>query len=305
MILGTTSISGRIVENVFLYIAVISISLLALITFLMIYFVVRYHWKKNSNPVNIQGSAWLEILWTVVPTFLVLTMFYYGLTGFETLKKVPEGAMKVKVISRMWSWEFEYEKGVKGEELKVPAGKPILLILTSEDVIHSFYVPALRIKQDAVPGMENHLWFKTSATGTYDVLCAEYCGLKHSYMLTKLYVIPEEEFNKWYEGKLIERKAPEVKLRDAQLLKEKGCIACHSIDGTPSVGPTLKGIFGKSVVVLSKGKERMLVSDEEYLRKSIMEPNADLVKGFPPLMPPAKLSDEEINQIINYIKGLK
>jgi len=304
MISGTTSLSGRIVENVFIYIGVISVSLLVLITFLMIYFLIRYRRKRNPEPADIRGSTWLEIVWTAVPTFLVLTMFYYGLTGFETLRKVPEGAMKVKVTSRMWSWGFEYENGVRGEELKVPAGKPIHLILTSVDVIHSFYVPALRIKQDALPGMENHLWFKTTKAGTYDVLCAEYCGLRHSYMLSKLYVLPEEEFDKWYEDKLRE-KARERIPQGAQLFQEKGCKVCHSIDGTTLVGPTLKGLFGKTIVVMKDGKEQTFGANEDYLRRSILEPNADVVKGFPPIMPPQKLSDEEVNEIITYIKGLK
>jgi cytochrome c oxidase subunit 2 len=271
----------------------------------MVYFVIRYRKKRNPQPSDIHENTWLEIIWTVVPTLLVLSMFYYGLTGFETLRKVPEGAMKVKVISRMWSWGFEYENGVKGEELKVPVGKPIQLILTSEDVIHSFYVPALRIKQDALPGMENHLWFKTAETGTYDVLCAEYCGLRHSYMLTKLYVLPEEEFTEWYEGKLKGIKTLKDKDRGPQLFQEKGCMACHSIDGTPRVGPTLKGLFGKTVIVMTEGKERNIVADEAYLRRSILEPNADAVKGFPPIMPLEKITDDEINEVIQYIKGLK
>jgi len=306
MISGTTSLSGRIVENVFIYIGVISVSLLMLITFLMIYFLIRYRRKRNPQPADIRGSTWLEIVWTVVPTFLVLTMFYYGLTGFETLRKVPEGAMKVRVTSRMWSWGFEYENGVKGEELKVPAGKPIHLILTSVDVIHSFYVPALRIKQDALPGMENHLWFKTTKPGTYDVLCAEYCGLRHSYMLSKLYVLPEEEFDEWYEDKLSE-KARERIPRGAQLFQEKGCKVCHSIDGATGIGPTVKGLFGKTVTVLTDGKERKAMADEAYLRKSILEPNADVVVGFPPIMPSQEglLTDQEIDTLIRYLKELK
>jgi len=305
MIFGATSISGRVVENVFIYIGVISVSLLMLITFLIIYFLIRYRRKKNPQPADIRGNTWLEIVWTAVPTFLVLTMFYYGLTGFERLRKVPEGAMKVKVISRMWSWGFEYENGVKSEELKVPVGKPIQLILTSEDVIHSFYIPSLRIKQDALPGMENHLWFEAGRTGVYDVLCAEYCGLRHSYMTTKLVVFSEEEFNQWYESKSEEKKARKAIPPGVQLFQEKGCMACHSIDGTPMVGPTLKGIFGKSVVVLSDGKEQTLMANEEYLRKSIVEPNADVVKGFPPIMPTLKMPEGEIDNLIRYMKELK
>jgi cytochrome c oxidase subunit 2 len=305
MISTTTSISGRVVENVFIYIGLISVFLLMLIAFLIIYFVIRYRAKKNPHPADIRGSVWLEIVWTAVPTFLVLTMFYYGLTGFERLRKVPEGAMKIRVTSRMWSWGFEYENGMKVEDLKVPVGKPIHLILTSEDVIHSFYVPALRIKQDALPGMENHLWFEATRAGTYDVLCAEYCGLRHSYMLTKLVVLSEEEFNAWYESGLKKKGARKATPPGAQLFQEKGCRACHSTDGAPGAGPTLKGIFGKSVVVLTEGKERTLVADEAYLRKSILEPNADVVKGFPSIMPAQKMPENEIDHLIHYMKELK
>ncbi len=271
----------------------------------MVYFVIRYHRKRNPRAENIEGSTWLEILWTIVPTILVLTMFYYGLKGFQSLKKIPEDAMKVKVTARQWSWLFEYENGLKTSELRVPVGKPIALALTSQDVIHSFYIPSFKVKQDAVPGMTNHLWFKPIETGTYDVLCAEYCGLQHSYMLTKVIVLPEEEFKKWYEeGGKKEAMIPPSGLK---LFEAKGCKACHSIDGSQLVGPTVKGLFQKKVTVLTEGKERQVLADETYLRKSLLEPNADIVKGFPPIMPSQKgfLTEEETKEIIQYIKGLK
>jgi cytochrome c oxidase subunit 2 len=306
MISGATGLSGRIVENVFLYIAAIAVFLLVLITFLMVYFVIRYRRNRNPEPEDIEGSFWLEITWTIVPTLLVMTMFYYGYTGFSTLKKTPEGAMRVKVTARQWSWLFEYENGVKADELKVPVGKPINLLLTSQDVIHSFYMPAFKIKQDAVPGMVNHLWFEPTEVGTYDVLCAEYCGMQHSYMLTKVTVVPEEEFNQWYQ-KGVEEKAAKIPSRGIQLFQEKGCRACHSVDGTPLVGPTVKGLFGKTVTVLTEGKERQVMADEGYLKKSLIEPNADVVKGFPPIMPSQKglITDEELEGIVTYLKELK
>jgi cytochrome c oxidase subunit 2 len=298
-------LSSRIVENVFLYIAAIAVFLLVLITFFMVYFVIRYHRKRHPQPKDIKGSTWLEILWTIVPTLLVLTMFYYGLKGFQSMKKIPEDAMKVKVLARQWSWLFEYENGLKASELRVPVGKATHLALASQDVIHSLYIPAFKVKQDAVPGMVNHLWFKPMEVGTYDVLCAEYCGLQHSYMLTKVIVLPEEEFKKWYkEGGEREAKLPPSGLK---LFEEKGCKACHSTDGSQLVGPTVKGLFGKTVMVLTEGKERPVKADEVYLRKSLLEPNADIVKGFPPIMPSQKglLTEREANEIIQYLKGLK
>jgi cytochrome c oxidase subunit 2 len=148
-----TGLSGTIVDNVFYFILAICVFLLALITFLMVYFIFRYRKEKNPHPKNIEGNVWLEVTWTIAPTLLVLAMFYYGLTGFEFLRKVPQGAMVVNVIARQWSWLFQYENGIQETELRVPVGKPVKLLITSKDVIHSFYVPALRIKQDAVPGM--------------------------------------------------------------------------------------------------------------------------------------------------------
>jgi cytochrome c oxidase subunit 2 len=301
---GATGLSGRVVDNVFLYILVICIFLLGLITFLMVYFVIHYRREKHPQPADIEGSTWLEVTWTVIPTLIVLTMFYYGLTGFEFLKKVPEGAMVVKVIARQWSWLFEYANGIKDMELKVPVGKPVKLLLTSQDVIHGFYAPAFRIKQDAVPGMTNYLWFQPTQAGEFDVMCSQYCGLEHSHMLTKIVVLPEEEFTKWYQSRQ-QQPAPVVSVSGGELYLTKGCAACHSTDGSPRVGPTWKGLYGKHVKVMTAGKERTVTVDEAYLRRSIEDPNADISVGYPPVMPKEKLTEEEMKGLLNYIESLK
>ncbi len=300
-----TGLSGGVVDQVFFYILAITIFLLGLITFLMVYFVIRYRKERNPRPSDVHENIWLEIIWTVIPTLLVLTMFYYGMTGFNFLKKAPADAMKVKVVARQWSWLFEYENGIKTTELMVPVGKPVKLSLTSQDVIHGFYAPAFRVKQDVVPGMTNTLWFQPTEVGSFDVFCTQYCGLQHATMSTKIVVLPTEEFRQWYQKGKEEIEATKGKPRGAQLFQEKGCIVCHSIDDTPRAGPTLKGLFGKNVTVMIEGKEQNLLADERYLRKSLLEPNAEVVKGYPPIMPLGDLKEEEINELINYMKELK
>jgi cytochrome c oxidase subunit 2 len=231
-------------------------------------------------------------------------MFYYGLTGFQFLKKVPEGSMAIKVMARQWSWLFQYENGAKDSELRVPVGRPIKLILTSEDVIHGFYAPAFRIKQDAVPRMETYLWFQPTQTGTFDVLCSQYCGLEHSHMLTKIVVLPEEDFGKWYQGKK-EEVALKGPSQGPKLYQEKGCFACHSTDGSPRVGPTFKGLLGKKEKVIIGGKGETVIIDEAFIRKFISEPNVVHIEGYPPVMPKISMTDEELTALVDYIKSLK
>jgi cytochrome c oxidase subunit 2 len=301
---GATGISGRIVDNVFLYILIICVFLLGLITFLMVYFVIRYRREKHPKPVDIEGSLWLEITWTVIPTLIVLTMFYYGMTGFEFLKKVPPGAMTVNVIARQWSWLFKYENGIQDPELRVPVGKPIKLLLHSLDVIHGFYIPAFRIKQDVVPGMTNYLWFQPTQVGTFDIMCSQYCGLEHSHMLSKMIVLPQEEFAKWYQGKQ-EKVALEGPSLGPKLYQEKGCVGCHSTDGSPRVGPTFKGLFGKSEEVIKAGRETKVVVDESFIRNYIEDPNTIRIEGYPSIMPKITMTKEELKTLVDYIKSLK
>ncbi|MBN1299663.1 MAG: cytochrome c oxidase subunit II [Melioribacteraceae bacterium] len=186
------------VDFVFLYIVGISVILLLGITAVMIYFVFKFNRKKGHKPKDIHGSILLETIWIAIPTVLVLSMFYFGYIGYEELRDIPDDAMQVEVIARMWEWDFRYENGKVTKELYVPLSKPIKLVMESVDVNHSFYIPAFRIKEDVIAGKKNVLGFTPSRIGEYDVACAEYCGLQHSMMYTKVIVMPEREFEEWY-----------------------------------------------------------------------------------------------------------
>jgi len=288
------------VDFVFLFIAAISIGLLLFITFLMVYFVVKYHRSKNTKPVNIHGNTLLEIVWTVLPTALVMMMFYYGWAGFVPMREVPKDAMKVKVIAQMWSWMFEYENGKISDRLIVPVNKPVYLALYSSDVLHSFYVPAFRVKEDVVPGRNQYTWFEATKMGSYDILCAEFCGERHAYMLGKVDVLNQAKFQEWYD-----KIDPAQAAGKRDLIKLKGCLACHTTDGTKLVGPSFKGMWGKTVKVKTDGKFRNIKRDEKYIERSIYFPNKDIVDGFQPMMPSQKglVNEQELKRIIQQLKG--
>lgn len=185
-------------DTTFLLIVAVSIVLLLIVSVSMVYFVIRYNKKKNPKASNISGNTRLEILWTAIPTLLVLGMFFSGYVGFKNLRTPPDDAFVVKVTGRMWVWSFEYENGKKSDTLYVPLSKPIKVLITSNDVNHSFYLPDFRVKEDAVPGRVNMLWFKPQQVGTYNIACAEYCGLSHYNMYAKLVVMDDTDFQRWY-----------------------------------------------------------------------------------------------------------
>ncbi len=298
------------VNNVFIYILVFSVLLFFAIVFLMLFFAIRYRKSRNPQPTEIPGHSGLEVLWIVLATLLVLTMFVYGVAGFRTLRGAPGDSLQVKVDSRQWAWSFEYPNGLKSADLVVPLGRDLRLEMTARDVIHSFYVPALRIKQDTVPGMTTYAWFKATQPGTFDILCAEYCGERHSAMLSKLIVLPPEQFAQWYSGQPVEAaglSAPTATPAGEALLQQRGCLGCHSTDGSTLAGPTFKGLFGRSEEVITAGRRRRLTVDDAYIRSSILTPSVDLVVGFRDIMPPGKpeLTDQEIEQIVAYLHGLR
>jgi len=189
------------VDAIFLFTLIVSIFFLVLITGLMIYFVVKFSRKRNPKATNLHGNVGLEIAWTVIPTILVLIMFWYGWVGYENMSEVPEDALPIQVTAQMWKWGFKYENGKTFDTLYVPVNKAIKLNLTSLDVTHAFYIPKFRIKKDVYPNQARTVWFRAEELGSFDIACAEYCGLNHSYMYNKINVISEADFNKWLNTK--------------------------------------------------------------------------------------------------------
>lgn len=292
------------IDPVFMFIFGACLVLLIGITAAVLYFVVRYHRSRAPQATSdAEGNLWLEIVWTVLPTLLVLGMFYYGWSGYLSLRNVPEGAMEVTATARMWSWSFSYPNGATSPKLYVPVGKPVRVNLVSQDVIHGFFLPAFRVKRDVVPGMKNHAWFMAPKAGSYDLFCSQYCGTRHSAMITTVEALPEADFAVWLQRGAAGGAA--AKIDGRKLVEEKGCLGCHSLDGSPGVGPSFKGIMGRSEVVVTNGAERAIIVDEAYLKHSVLEPGEDLVKGFPPIMPPFPLKEEEIAALVQYLKELK
>jgi cytochrome c oxidase subunit 2 len=287
------------VDPVFKFIFGASIILLLGITATTVAFVIRYHRSRAPEPTSRASSnIWLEIVWSVLPTVLVMAMFYYGWSGYLTLRNVPKDAMEVTATARMWSWSFTYANGKTSPKLYVPVGKPVLVDLVSQDVLHGFFIPAFRVKHDVVPGMKNHVWFVATRAGSYDLFCSVYCGLEHSAMISTVEALSPADFAAWLQQEGGAENAGK------ELLEKHGCLGCHSLDGTPKVGPTLKGVWGRSVTVVTGRTERTITVDEAYLRRSILEPNADVVKGFPPVMPSfaGKLTDADIMAIISFLR---
>ncbi len=302
------------VDTAFIIILSIIFFFLIGLTATLIYFIIRYRESKNPVASQIHGNNTLEVIWTVIPLILVMAMFYFGWTGWKPMESdPPENAIHIETTARMWKWIFKYEDGRRSDTLVIPAGTPISLDMNALDVIHSLYIPAFRLKKDIVPGTPRNAWFIANSPGKYDLFCTEYCGLEHSSMITTVIVLTQEDYDKWYvdSTSVLADASSEVVNTSSlgkQIVQQIGCNACHSADGTKIVGPSYLGLYGKSEIVITNGQERDITIDEEYIRRSILDPNADVVKGYNKglmLSYKDQLKDEEINLIIEYIKSLK
>jgi cytochrome c oxidase subunit II len=290
------------VDALFFFLVAVALFFASLIFFLLILFAVKYRRRSDEEqPRPVEGHLPLEILWTAVPLGLTMVMFVWGAMLFFEIYHPPSNALEINVVGKQWMWKIQHPEGQREiNELHVPVGRPVKLTMTSEDVIHDFFVPAFRVKKDVLPGGYTTIWFQATKAGEYHLFCSQYCGTQHSGMIGKVVVMELSQYEDWLSGG-----PKEVSLATAgeMLFQRLGCGTCHRPDGTGQ-GPSLVGLFGKPVN-LQGG--RTVTADESYIRESILDPRAKIVAKYPPVMPTFKglVSEDGLLQIIAYIKSLQ
>jgi len=289
------------VDALFYFLVALSLFFGLLIAFLIVYFAVKYRRRPGrERGVSTEANVWLEIFWTAAPLSITMVLFFWGATIFFDQTRPPLGAIDIAVVGRQWMWKLQHPEGQREiDELHVPVGRPVKLTMTSEDVIHSFFVPAFRIKMDVIPGRYTTAWFEATKEGEYRILCSQYCGTQHAGMLGRVVAMTPTDYQQWLGGGATGVSAAQA---GQNLFLRLGCATCHKPDGT-SQGPSLAGLFGKTVKLQGGGT---VVADEGYIRESILDPHAKIVAGFQPVMPTFKglVSEEGILQLIAYIKSL-
>jgi cytochrome c oxidase subunit 2 len=296
---SASTISGR-VDDLYFFLIGVSLFFGLLICALIVSFSVRFRRSKNPEAVQIEGSLKLEVFWTAVPLALSMVMFGWGSKLFFDSARAPEGVMDVYVTAKQWMWKFQHPTGQREiDNLHVPVNTAIRLTMHSEDVIHSFFVPAFRTKRDVVPGRTAMTWFQATKVGEYHLFCAEYCGTKHSGMIGTVHVLEQSEYERWLTGVPAGQTPVEA---GKALFSQLRCDTCHS-DQSGARGPSLAGRFGQTIKLKGGGT---VVFDEDYTRESIVRPAAKVVDGFDPLMPTyeGQVNTEQIVQLIAYIKSL-
>lgn len=292
---------------------VISILFFLLLMGMMFTFIIKYRRKSDYDVTSDRDhNVRLEIAWTVIPLLLCIYLFFVGFKGYLYASVPPRDSYEIQVVGQKWFWTFTYPNGVTSSELTVPEDRPIKLIMSSQDVIHSFFVPEMRVKRDVIPGLYTTLWFEPKEPFESTVFCAEYCGgggdgrqgSGHSGMWTRIHVLTGSDFDSW----LIKKEEEDMNMPPAELGKklfaERGCVGCHTLDGSKGNGPTFKGLFGRQEK-MSDGQA--IDVDENYLHESILKSQAKLVAGFPPIMPAfeGQLREKQVTALIEFIKTVK
>jgi len=311
-----STLAGR-VDAIYFFLVAVSGFFSLLIFGAVIYFAIKYHHRAGEEhaPGLVNDNLALEIAWTVVPLALTMIMFVWGAKVYFSMSRPPNDSLEIFVVGRQWMWKFQHPDGQREiNELHVPLGQPVKLVIASEDVIHSFYVPAFRVKQDAVPGRYTTVWFEATKTGRFHMFCAEYCGTQHSGMIGRIVVLEPVQYAAWLSGdtavpgaamaaSTLARAEGSVADRGHRLFQQLGCASCHLPD-RQGIGPLLNGVFGKPVR-LQDG--RTTLADESYIRESILQPQTKITAGFQALMPSfqGRVNEEELMQLLAYIKSLK
>src|SRR6266404_2412600 len=293
-----STIAGQ-VDALYIYLVLVSAVMTLLIFVAVAVLAIKYRRRPGVAPHPIEGSPILEISWSVIPFGVMITFFIWGAVIFFKERTPPANATEVYVVAKQWMWKIEHMEGQREiNELHVPTGQNVKLIMTSQDVIHSFFIPAFRIKQDVLPGRYTTLWFNATKPGRYHLFCAEYCGTQHSGMVGDIIVMEPQQYAQWMAG------GPSAPLQETgkQLFSQLGCVTCHRSD-VQGRGPNLVGIYNKPVL-LEDG--RTVIADENYVRESILDPTAKIVSGFKPVMPTFQglVSDEQLNALVAYVKLL-
>ena len=288
------------VDALYVFLVVLSTLMSMAIFTMIVVFAVRFRRRRGVEAEQIEGSTPLEVTWSVVPLGIFMAIFLWGAAIYFQERTPPQGATDVYVVAKQWMWKLQHQEGAREiNELHIPVGENVRMIMTSQDVIHSFYVPAFRIKQDVLPGRYTTAWFHATKPGTYHLFCAEYCGTQHSGMIGQVVVMEPAQYQAWLSGGSASGSLAET---GQALFQQLGCSTCHRSD-TQGRGPNLAGVFGKPVQ-LDDG--RTVMADENYVRESILSPAAKIVVGFKPIMPTFQgmVSEEQLNALVAYVKSL-
>lgn len=293
------STMARNVDALYIFLLIVTGMMTLLVFSFLLFFAARYRHRPGVRAEQIEGSTPLEITWSVIPFLIFMVIFAWGALVYFKERTPPADATEVYVVAKQWMWKLEHAEGQREiNELHVPVGRDVKLIMTSQDVIHSFYIPAFRVKQDVLPGRYTVEWFRATKPGVYHLFCAEYCGTQHSGMVGDIVVQEPAQYEAWMNG----GSAGPLSAAGEKIFSELGCATCHRTD-TQGRGPNLQGVFGKPVQ-LADG--RTVTADENYLRECILDPGAKRVKGFQPIMPTFQglVTEEQINALVAYIKSI-